>query len=394
MATLLRPDVAAGEGRGTAPRALRSRPRRPARGGPARGVRAAGRGDLRGLPAALRLAAPAACVPRPISALLAGDQLYAIGLARLVALGDTLAVGGARRHDHAERARAQARATPSWPRRSGRPGARAVGWGPSEDHARQGAACRGRARGARGDAHKRCGVRWIALNPASILFAAVPDKRAKHKSKYTLDRQIPGAFEGETVTRGAFMTGSRQCRRRGRRRRVRAARARLRDRPDLQKHASPLGTVGTVDLFTDFNYVPVVLTLTPEHRRGRQDDGLRAQVQPRHRHRPLRPRQALHRDLQPLRAPRLPGALGGRRRALHLPLPRRRLRPARPPRRRPAGAPAGPLLHARESANTWQLGPRFSVNSELRRFSPRDPGEPLDGIGQYLYPSRPGAQKL
>ena len=40
------------------------------------------------------------------------------------------------------------------------------------------------------------------------------------------------------------------------------------------------------------------------------------------------------------------------------------------------------------------LGPRFSVNSELRRFSPRDPGEPLDGIGQYLYPSRPGAQKL
>jgi Rieske Fe-S protein len=35
------------------------------------------------------------------------------------------------------------------------------------------------------------------------------------------------------------------------------------------------------------------------------------------------------------------------------------------------------------------LGPRFSVNNELRRFSPRDPGEPLDGIGQYLYPARP-----
>jgi Rieske Fe-S protein len=34
------------------------------------------------------------------------------------------------------------------------------------------------------------------------------------------------------------------------------------------------------------------------------------------------------------------------------------------------------------------IGPRFSVNSELRRFSPRDPGEPLDGIGQYLYPRR------
>ena len=41
-----------------------------------------------------------------------------------------------------------------------------------------------------------------------------------------------------------------------------------------------------------------------------------------------------------------------------------------------------------------EVGPRYWVNSELRPFSPRDPGEPLDGIGQYLYPSRPGAQKL
>jgi nitrite reductase/ring-hydroxylating ferredoxin subunit len=34
------------------------------------------------------------------------------------------------------------------------------------------------------------------------------------------------------------------------------------------------------------------------------------------------------------------------------------------------------------------VGPRFSVNNELRRFSPRDPAEPLDGIGQFLYPVR------
>ena len=34
------------------------------------------------------------------------------------------------------------------------------------------------------------------------------------------------------------------------------------------------------------------------------------------------------------------------------------------------------------------IGPRYSVNSELQAFSPRDPGEPLDGIGQYMYPSR------
>jgi menaquinol-cytochrome c reductase iron-sulfur subunit len=40
------------------------------------------------------------------------------------------------------------------------------------------------------------------------------------------------------------------------------------------------------------------------------------------------------------------------------------------------------------------IGPRYSVNSELDRFSPRDPGEPLDGIGQYLYPSRFDTSKL
>jgi hypothetical protein len=41
-----------------------------------------------------------------------------------------------------------------------------------------------------------------------------------------------------------------------------------------------------------------------------------------------------------------------------------------------------------------QIGPRYSVNNELRAFSPRDPGEPLDGIGQYAYPSRPSVRKL
>ena len=35
------------------------------------------------------------------------------------------------------------------------------------------------------------------------------------------------------------------------------------------------------------------------------------------------------------------------------------------------------------------IGPRFSLNDELRRFAPRNPGEPLDGIGQFLYPATP-----
>jgi Rieske Fe-S protein len=56
------------------------------------------------------------------------------------------------------------------------------------------------------------------------------------------------------------------------------------------------------------------------------------------------------------------------------------------------GPPVRPLdrFYTRLNSNTGlvEIGPRYSVNSELRRFSPRDPGEPLDGIGQYLYPAR------
>ena len=64
--------------------------------------------------------------------------------------------------------------------------------------------------------------------------------------------------------------------------------------------------------------------------------------------------------------------------------------------RRVGGPPVRPLdrFYTRVVAGQVQIGPRYSVNSELERFSPRDPGEPIDGIGQYLYPSRPSARKL
>jgi len=55
------------------------------------------------------------------------------------------------------------------------------------------------------------------------------------------------------------------------------------------------------------------------------------------------------------------------------------------------GPPVRPLdrFYTRvTSAGMVELGPRYSVNSELHRFSPRDPGQPLDGVGQYLYPKR------
>ena len=34
----------------------------------------------------------------------------------------------------------------------------------------------------------------------------MPDRRETSQSSYTADRNIPGAFEGETVTRRRFMT--------------------------------------------------------------------------------------------------------------------------------------------------------------------------------------------
>src|SRR5262245_8548652 len=52
------------------------------------------------------------------------------------------------------------------------------------------------------------------------------------------------------------------------------------------------------------------------------------------------------------------------------------------------GPPVRPLdrFKTRVENGQVQLGPRFSVNSELKRYSARDPGEPLDGLWQYLYP--------
>jgi hypothetical protein len=58
--------------------------------------------------------------------------------------------------------------------------------------------------------------------------------------------------------------------------------------------------------------------------------------------------------------------------------------------RRVGGPPPRPLDRFYTLVRDGQVlvGPRFSVNDELRRFAPRDPGQPLDGIGQFLYPAR------
>ena len=104
---------------------------------------------------------------------------------------------------------------------------------------------------------------------------------------------------------------------------------------------------------------------------------------------PARLRRAVHRDLHALHAPRLPRALrAGRRQRFICPchggvydfqgLV-------------VGGPPVRPLdrFYTRVRNGKVEVGPRYSVNSELKRFdSYRDPAQPLDGIGQYLYPPR------
>ena len=218
------------------------------------------------------------------------------------------------------------------------------------------------------------------------------DKHAKHKSKYTADRMIPGAFEGETITRRRFMTGSANAAGI-----IAAASFTL---PALGFALGPVfkstphtwETVGTVGSFPENNYVPVVVTLTP----GIGEAG-KATVYVRKRNPAI--------DIDPY--DRDTSYIAVTSRCAHLGCPVRWVDAAerficpchggvydllgRPV----GGPPVRPLdrFYTRVVGEEVQIGPRFSVNSELRRFSPRDPGEPVDGIGQYLYPSRPTAQK-
>jgi menaquinol-cytochrome c reductase iron-sulfur subunit len=221
----------------------------------------------------------------------------------------------------------------------------------------------------------------------------VSDKHAQHKSKYTLDRGIPGAFEGETITRRRFMTGTAHT--------AGAISAAAFALPALGFAIGPIfkstphrwEVVGTTAMFPDNNYIPVVVTLTP----GIGEAG-KATVYIREHN------AALDTDVYDRDTPYI--AITSR--CAHLGCPVRWVDAAErficPCHggvydllgRRVGGPPVRPLdrFYTRVTGENVEVGPRFSVNSELRRFSPRDPGEPIDGIGQYLYPSRPGAQKL
>jgi menaquinol-cytochrome c reductase iron-sulfur subunit len=221
----------------------------------------------------------------------------------------------------------------------------------------------------------------------------VPDDRRQTKSKYTADRLIPGAFEGETVTRRRFMTGT-----------VHTAGAIAAGAfalpaigfavgPIFEKRSASWQDVGAVGDFPDDGYVPKTITIVP----GIGEAG-RSTAYVRKRNAQLdtdKPDQYNH-------------FIAISTRCMHLGCPVRYTPAAQRficpchggvydfQGKVSGGPPVRPLdrFYTRVVGGRVQIGPRYSVNRELRRFSPRDPGEALDGIGQYLYPSRPSIRKL
>jgi menaquinol-cytochrome c reductase iron-sulfur subunit len=228
--------------------------------------------------------------------------------------------------------------------------------------------------------------------PPRYCLPAVAGKRAQQKSKYTLDRGMPGAFDGETITRRRFMTGTAHS--------AGAIAAASFTLPALGFAVGPIfksapehwEKVGTLDQFGELNYVPVVITLVPGIGSAGKSTAYVRKKNP-----------AIDTDVYDRSTPYI--AISDR--CVHLGCPVRWVDASErfvcPCHggvydllgRRVSGPPVRPLdrFYTRVSGEYVELGPRFSVNSQLRRFSPRDPGEPLDGIGQYLYPSRPDAQK-
>jgi menaquinol-cytochrome c reductase iron-sulfur subunit len=221
------------------------------------------------------------------------------------------------------------------------------------------------------------------------LKAHVADRHQAGKSKYTADRQMPGAFEGETVTRRRFMSavthgaGG-----------VAAAAFTL---PALGFALGPLfsrvpfnwQTIGTPADFTEGTYVTKVITIVA----GMGEAGKSiAYVRNRNPSIDTEPEDQYNHWI----------ALSSR--CMHLGCPVRFVAAASrficpchggvyDFRGMVAGGPpVRPLdrFYTRLNSATGlvEIGPRYSVNSELERFSPRDPGQPLDGIGQYLYPKR------
>ncbi len=220
------------------------------------------------------------------------------------------------------------------------------------------------------------------------------ESRKQPKSKYTLDRNIPGAFEGETVTRRRFMTLT-----------VHGAGGIATAAIVLPVLGFAAGSaiferqpviwtaVGKPTDFPDDDYIPRVITTT----QGIGEVG-KTTVYVRRRNPDIDDREGMPAPPE-TDAP----VVVLTSRCMHLGCPVRWTAAAARficpchggvygfSGEVVGGPPVRPLdrFYTRLRNGQVEVGPRYSVNSEFERFpSFRDPGQPLDGIGQYIYPGR------
>ncbi len=218
-------------------------------------------------------------------------------------------------------------------------------------------------------------------------------RRKLRRPKYTTDLQLPGAFAGETLTRRRFMTGSAHTAGGVAVAAIALPSVGFMLGPNFDKLPVRWETVGFPDDFPNDNYVPKVITVTPDTgEAGKTTVYLRTR------------NPTLDKD-----APNPYNRfIAISTRCAHLGCPVRWV-PASErficpchggvydlQGARTGGPPVRPLdrFATRMMNGMVQVGPRYSVNSNLKPFSPRDPGEALDGIGQYAFPSRPSTRKL
>jgi hypothetical protein len=218
--------------------------------------------------------------------------------------------------------------------------------------------------------------------------ASDPSQRPhKRKSKYTAERGMPGAYEGETVTRRALFTGGALA--------AGGIASAAFGLPALGFALGPIFEQTEREMFLDvgpeedFNpqtYVPKMITITPDIGEAgkttiyvRKADPSRdtdelgypyiaISTRCAHLGCPVRYVQAAERFICPCHGGvyNFDGKVGGGP-------------PVRPLDRFETDVQGGRVL----------VGPRFSVNSKLEKFSTRDPSNHLDGLWQYLYPPRP-----
>lgn len=213
------------------------------------------------------------------------------------------------------------------------------------------------------------------------------------KSPYTADRNIPGAFEGETVTRRRFMVGTVHAAGG-----VAAAAFALPALgfalgPVFEREKARWEDIGPLSRFTKDTYRSVVLTQMPN---VGQVGKTTAYVR-------------LHDDqIDPPVKDEYDHVVAVSTRCMHLGCPVRYIDAAQRfvcpchggvynfEGKPTGGPPVRPLdrFYTRVENGRVLAGPRYSVNSELHRFSPRDPGEDLDGIGPIIYPPRFSTAKV